>query len=88
MEHESAPPLCPPDPTTISYTLIRAVGLALDELSSQGLHLWQDAQGRWRWAGVALQAERGYWAIGEAMIDAVVTRFPAAFETSPRAELE
>lgn len=39
----------------------------LDELSSQGLELWQDERRRWRWRwlGVDLQAERGFWALGE-----------------------
>ena len=41
-----------------------------------------DPAGRWywRWAGTSLTAQRGLWAMGEAIIDAVATRFPAAFE--------
>jgi hypothetical protein len=35
---------------------------------------------RWAWAATALQAERGFWALGEAIVDAVVTRYPAAFD--------
>ena len=34
----------------------------------------------WRWTGTQIQAERGFWAIGEAIVDAVVTRYPAAFD--------
>jgi hypothetical protein len=51
-------------------------------LSSQGLELWQDERRRWRWRwlGVELQAERGFWALGEAIVDAVVSRYPAAFD--------
>src|SRR3954466_7136420 len=54
----------------------------LDELSAQGLRLWQDQGQRWcwAWAETALHSERGFWAIGEAIVDAVVTRFPAAFD--------
>ena len=83
MEITSSTPLCPPDPTAISYTLIRHVGLVLDELSSQGLELWQDERRcwHWRWLGAELQAERGFWALGGAIVDAVVTRYPAAFDT-------
>src|SRR5262245_13734200 len=82
MNQGTAQPLCPPNAALISYTLIRHVGLMLDELSSQGLEVWQDERRRWhwRWLGVELQAERGFWALGEAIVDAVVTRYPAAFD--------
>ena len=49
MEIGSSTPLCPPNAAAISYALIRHVGLVLDELSSQGLELWQDERRRWRW---------------------------------------
>ena len=83
MEIETSAPRCPPDPTAISYTLIRHIGLVLDELSAQGLELWQDERRRWRWrwTGTQVQTERGFWAIGEAVVDAVVTRYPTAFES-------
>lgn len=88
METEASAPRCPPDPTAISYALIRHIGLVLDELSSQGLRVWQDERQRWRWRwlGAELEAERGFWAIGEAIVDAVVMRFPAAFDTYEHAE--
>ena len=84
METEASAPRCLPDPTAISYTLIRHVGLVLDELSAQGLEVWQDERRRWcwRWLGAEIQAERGFWAIGEAVVDAVVTRYPAAFDSA------
>jgi len=84
MENESAAPHCSPNATAISYTLIRHVGLMLDELSSQGLELWQDERRRWRWRwlGADLEAERGLWALGEAVVDAVVVRYPAAFDSA------
>jgi hypothetical protein len=83
MQIGTATPLCPSNAALISYTLVRHVGLILDELSSQGLELWQDEGRRWhwRWLGAEIQAERGFWAMGEAIVDAVVTRFPAAFDT-------
>ena len=88
MEIGSSTPLCPPNAAAISYTLIRHIGLVLDELSSQGLEVWQDERRRWRWhwTGTQVQAERGFWAIGEAIVDAVVARFPAAFDTAEREE--
>jgi hypothetical protein len=75
-------PLCPPDATAISYSFLRHLGFMLDELSAQGLTIWQDERQAWRWAWAAtgVQAERGFWALGEAIVDAVVTRYPAAFD--------
>jgi hypothetical protein len=75
-------PLEPADATAISYTLLRHLGFVLDELSAQGLTVWQDTGQcwRWAWAATAFQSERGFWSIGEAIVDAVVTRYPAAFD--------
>jgi hypothetical protein len=74
--------LCPPNATAIGYTFLRSLGLMLDELSAQGLTIWQDERQAWRWAWVEteLQATRGFWALGEAIVDAVVTRYPAGFD--------
>lgn len=90
MEQRGATPLCPPSAPAISYTLLRQLGLALDELSAQGLMLWQDERRSWRWAWVetGLEAERGFWALGEAIVDAVVARYPAAFALSVTTDLE
>jgi hypothetical protein len=83
MDPIAPPTSCPPNPAMISYTLIRHLGLVLDELSSQGLELWQDERQRWwwRWPQGEVHAVRGFWALGEAIVDAVVTRYPAAFDT-------
>jgi hypothetical protein len=83
MKIGSSIPLCPANVTAISYTLIRHIGLVLDELSSQGLQVWQDERRcwRWRWTGTQVQAERGFWALGEAIVDAVVTRYPTTFDS-------
>jgi len=88
MDQGSVKPLCSPNAALVSYTLVRHIGLILDELSSQGLELWQDERRRWRWRwlGVELQAERGFWALGEAIVDAVVARYPAAFDSTVMAE--
>jgi hypothetical protein len=69
--------------SVVGYTFVRHIGFILDELSSQGLDLWQDERRswRWRWLGTELQAERGFWAIGEALVDAVVTRYPTVFSS-------
>jgi hypothetical protein len=90
MEIEASAPLCPPNPSAIGYTLIRHVGLVLDELSSQGLEIWQDERRRWLWSWQAtgLRSERGFWALGEAIVDAVVTRYPAAFDMTDDVETE
>jgi hypothetical protein len=90
LEIGTSTPRCPPKASTISYTLIRHVGLILDELSSQGLEVWQDERQRWRWRwlGSDMQAECGFWALGEAIVDAVVARYPAAFGTADDVEVE
>lgn len=71
-----------PSPTILSSTLLRNVGAVLDECSAQGLEVWPDEAGRWhwRWVGTQLEAQRGMWAMGEAVVDAVATRFPSYFE--------
>jgi hypothetical protein len=73
---------CQPDATAISYTLLRHLGLMLDELSVQGLEVWCDAGHvwHWHWAGTALQSERGLWALGETIVDAVAARYPDVFD--------
>jgi hypothetical protein len=83
-------PLCPPDAPLVGYTFVRHIGFILDELSSQGLELWQDERRRWRWRwlGTEVQAERGFWALGEAVVDAVVMRYPHAFAADARETIE
>ena len=90
MNTETTAPLCPPNAAAISYTLLRHLGLMLDELSAQGLEIWQDEQRswRWRWAGTELWAERGFWALGEALVDGVVTRYPGMFGGDTLLEVE
>lgn len=55
-------PLCPPGATAISYTLLRHLGLMLDELSAHGLEIWRDDRlsWQWRWTATTLQSERGF----------------------------
>jgi hypothetical protein len=73
--------MCALNPAVVGYTFVRHIGLILDELSCQGLNLWQDDSRRWqwRWMGTMLQSERGFWALGEAIVDAVATRYPDLF---------
>jgi hypothetical protein len=80
----------PANATVISYTLLRHLGLMLDELSAQGLQVWQDERHKWRWAWAAteVRSERGYWALGEAIVDAVVTRYPTAFDGTAVVDVE
>jgi hypothetical protein len=81
MEDEKQAPPCATEAALVGYTFVRHIGFVLDELSSQGLDLWRDERGRWhwRWLGTELRAERGFWAIGEALVDAVVTGWPGVF---------
>jgi hypothetical protein len=78
------------NPAAVGYAFVRHIGFILDELSAQGLELWQDERlrWRWRWRGTDVRAERGFWALGEAIVDAVVARYPAAFDGSTVGEGE
>jgi hypothetical protein len=82
MEVHSQAPLCLPNATAVSYTFLRHLGYMLDELSSQGLEVWRDERyaWQWQWASTNLRSERGFWALGEAVVDAVAARYPAAFD--------
>ena len=70
MDRSSAPQ-CPHNAALVGYTFVRHIGFILDELSAQGLELWQDecTSWQWRWSGTDVQAERGFWALGEAILD-------------------
>lgn len=70
------------------YTFVRHIGFILDELSAQGLELWPDEHKRWhwRWTATDLRSARGFWAIGEALVDALVTRYPTIFAVAPGEE--
>ena len=65
----------------VAYAFLRYVGLILDTLSSEGLEVWRDEQQRWcwQWHATALRSERGFWALGEALVDAVIARYPLTF---------
>ena len=73
----------PPDSAEVSYAMLRSVGWVLDELCCQGREVWRDENylWQWRWLGTDLHAPRGFWALGEAVVDAVVSRYPATFGT-------
>lgn len=73
----------PNNAAVVGYTFVRHIGLILDELSSQGLDVWRDERQRWRWRWLEtdMHAERGFWALGEALVDAVVTCYPSVFAT-------
>ena len=89
MECQATIPLCPADPAVISYTFLRHLGLMLDELSVQGLEVWRDEEHgwQWRWMGTELKSARGFWALGEAIVDAVVARYPTLFDSTAVLEM-
>ena len=76
-------PLFQPSATATAYTFLRHTGFILDGLSAQGLVLWQDDNDRWqwRWRGTDFKSTQGFWAMGEALVDAVNGRFPQTFST-------
>jgi hypothetical protein len=78
-----AMPISSPSAEAMAYTFLRHTGFILDELSAQGLVLWMDDEERWRWhwQGTDLKSTQGFWAIGEAVVDAVIGRFPETFST-------
>lgn len=76
-------PILPADGNTTAYTLLRHTGFILDELCAQGLIFWiEDNRWHWRWRGTELKSTYGFWAIGEALVDAVVSRFPETFTSN------
>ncbi|KAA3659234.1 MAG: hypothetical protein DWQ04_22935, partial [Chloroflexi bacterium] len=76
-----AMPIVPSSATAAAYTFLRHTGFILDELSAQGLVLWLNDDGRWHWCwqGTNLKSTQGFWAMGEALVDAVIGRFPETF---------
>jgi len=50
--------------------------------------LWLDENNRWhwRWQGTDLKSSSGFWAIGEAVVDAVIGRFPETFSADESKE--
>ena len=70
-----------PTDADMGYVVMRHLGAILDELSAQGLALWIDDRNGWwwRWRGTNLASTQRFWALGEALLDAVVARYPAAF---------
>jgi hypothetical protein len=79
-----AAPIIPPSAKATAYIFLRHMGFILDELCAQGLVLWLDDDDRWQWCwqGTDLKSAQGFWAIGEAMVDAVNGRFPETFSIS------
>ena len=79
--NDYAMPICPPSAAATAYTFLRHTGFILDELSAQGLVLWLDGANRWqwRWQGTDLKSVQGFWAMGEALVDGVIRRFPETF---------
>jgi hypothetical protein len=71
-ENSCALPICSPDAAATVYTFLRHTGFILDELSAQGLVLWLDGNNRWQWywQGTDLKSDYGFWAMGEALVDA------------------
>lgn len=76
--------LSPHNPAAVGYAFVRHIGFILDELSAQGLELWQDERSCWcwRWRGTDVRGKQGFWALGEAVVDAVVARYPSVFDGS------
>lgn len=65
------------EPLSTFYTIHWHTGFVLDELSAQGLVLWLDGNNHWHWCWLRtdLKSTQGFWAIGEALVDAVNGRF-------------
>lgn len=74
-------PICPPSAAAAAYTSLRHTGFILDELCAQGLVLWLGDDDRWQWCwqGTDLESNYGFWAMGEALMDAVIGRYPDTF---------
>ena len=64
----------------MGYALLRYVTFFLDDLSDQGLEVWRTDAGRWCWRWDAQEHRRGFALLGEAILDAVATRYDQAFD--------
>jgi len=74
-------PIATANAAETAYSFLRHFGFILDELCAQGLVLWLDDDNRWHWRrqGTDLKSTQGFWAMGEALVDAVICRFPQIF---------
>ena len=77
-------PVEPASGSETAYTFLRNIGFILDELCAQGLLFWVAENGRWywRWRETDLKSTQGFWALGEALVDAVIARYPETFDVS------
>ena len=64
----------------MGYALLRYVTFFLDDLSDQGLELWRTDAGHWCWRWDDMEHRRGFAFLGEAILDAVATRYDQAFD--------
>ena len=75
-------PLVSPSAKALSHLMVQSVCAILDELSAQGLLVWfdeEEKQWHWHWRDTGKIASGGFWALGEAVADALISRFPEAF---------
>ena len=74
-------PRYPASGPATAYTFLRHTGFILDELCAQGLLFWVGGNGRWHWRrqGTELKSTHSFWAMGEALVDAVMARYPQTF---------
>ena len=70
----------------LSYSLVRYIALFLDDLIEEGLEVWPTDEGLWEWRWDNSQAQYALRGLGEAVLDAVATRYPETFDGEmPRA---
>lgn len=65
----------------IVYNLMRHLCDALNELSAQGLELRSEDGERWRWhwRDCGMRSARSFRSMGQALVDALATRYPEYF---------
>jgi len=75
----------PANPALLGNSMLRNLGNVLDDFARQGLIIWSDDQDlwHWRWRGTKLRSQDRLVGMGEAIVDAVATRFPTYFEYPP-----
>ncbi len=70
----------------LSYSLVRYIALFLDDLIEEGLEVWPTDEGLWEWRWDNRHAQYALRGLGEAVLDAVATRYPETFDGQmPRA---
>ncbi|GAB4198617.1 MAG: hypothetical protein OHK0022_18180 [Roseiflexaceae bacterium] len=66
------------DPRYLDPSLLRLIGGMMNLLVEEGMVIWRDGAGlwRWRWEDTGLESPRGIGSFGTALVAAMTARYP------------